>query len=116
MRKLTIVAVVVVLAVVGVTFAALSLLGSGQTAFANDTVVICHFDSGKINPNGKVLRAPDWEVIEVPAHGSANDAHLGLNGHTAHANAHTVDMVVDGSPSEGTCLSGTGNWDDHLEH
>ena len=115
MRKLTILAVVAVLAVVGVTFAALSLLGSEPTE-ANDTVLICHFDSGKINPNGKVLRAPDWSVIEVPAHGSADDAHLGLNGHTAHANAHTVDMVIGGGPTVEQCTDGATPWDDHLEH
>jgi len=72
MRKLTIFGVVAVLAVVGVTFAALSLLGSGP-AEAADKTEICHYDPGKVTPN-KVHKQHSWVVIEVAD--SALDMHL----------------------------------------
>ena len=92
MRKLRIFGAVAVMAVLVGTFAVLSLLNSGPTAFANDSpVTICHYDGGKITGMGehiKVHVAPSWEVIEVSSHGNAMASHL-ANHHNFH------DAVTD---------------------
>lgn len=74
MRKLTILAVVAVLAVVGVTFAALSLLGSGPAEAAGHKTTICHYDPGKVTQN-KVHRNHSWMFISIKP-GDAVDMHL----------------------------------------
>ena len=81
-------------------------------------ITICHFDNGKFNPNDKEIRAPSWSIITIKSGGSAEDAHLGGNGHEAHHNNNIDDKEIDNGATAAQCLSGAGSWntDRHFPH